>query len=236
MKRMSNDFFIAGAPATFATKGEIPWRSALTRSIEDPGDQDFLGVRLSFTLPTLEPKGHPLDVDNLCEPVFSILINDRGFFKGRRPNLRWWQATKVRGEKCGVRVILEESRPPDLAYELGEPSFNQLYSGTLPSSATDPDIPNWLSSLEVCRAVNGSGRFALQLDFLNPRVNVGNIASGTVKSTIDCLYPLLGGNEGKPEDWRIDRLLVTKGFSGDASGAVRIALWDIFISSTREKP
>ena len=139
----------AGVPATFATKGEMPWRQTLTKSIEDPGDQAFLGVRLSFTLPTLEPKGHPLDVDNLCEPVLSILINNRGFFKGRRPNLLWWEATKARGENCGVRVILEKSEPCGLMSELGESSFNQLYSGPLPSGATDPDIPNWLSSLEV---------------------------------------------------------------------------------------
>jgi len=226
---MSNEFFIPGVPATFATKGEIPWRQALTRSIEDPGDQAFLGVRLSFTLPTLEPRGHPLDIDNLCEPVFSILINARGFFKARRPNLHWWEATKAKGEEHGVRVILEKSQPGGLTPELGEPSFNQLYSGTLPSSATDPDIPNWLSSLGVCKAVDSSGRFALQLDFLNPRVNVGMIATGKVKSIIDCLYPLLGGSKGKPEDWRIDRLLVTKGFSSDLAGAVRIGLWDTCI-------
>ena len=223
---MSNEFFIPGVPATFATKGEIPWRQTLARSIEDPDDQAFLGVRLSFILPTLEPRGHPLDIDNLCEPVFSILINASGFFKGRRPNLLWWEATKVQGTKCGVRVILEQSQPRGLTSELGEPSFNQLYSGTLPSSATDPDIPNWLSSLGVCKAVEGSGRFALQLDFLNPRVNVGNIATGKVKTIIDCLYPLLGGSKGKPEDWRIDRLLVTKGFSSDLASAVQITLWD----------
>ena len=230
---MPADFFIAGLPATFATKGEIPWKQTLTRSIEDPGDQAFIGVRLSFTLPTLEPKGHHLDVDNLCEPVFSILINARGFFKGRRPNLLWWEATKERGEKCGVRVILEQLQSGGLTLDLGGPSFNYLYSGTLPSSATDPDIPNWLSSLGVCKAVGGSGRFALQLDFLNPRVNLGDIATGKVKAIIDCLYPLLGGGKGKPEDWRIDRLLATKGFSGDSAGAVRIALWNTRISDTR---
>ena len=154
-----NQFFVEGLPATFATPGEPAWREALTRSIKDPTDQAFLGVNLSFTLPTLEPRGHPLDIDNLCEPVFSILINKRGYFGGRRPNLRWWEARKARGQQCGVHVMLEEAEPRGLAVELGEPLFSELYSGSLPSSATDPNVPNWLRSLGINEASAISGDY-----------------------------------------------------------------------------
>ena len=42
-------------------------------------------------------------------------------------------------------------------------------------------------------------------------MNLGDSATGVVKSTIDCLYPLLGGTTGAPDDWKVDNLLGEKG-------------------------
>jgi len=39
-------------------------------------------------------------------------------------------------------------------------------------------------------------------------VNIGEISAGTVKSTIDCLWPIIGGKGGAPDDWRIKDMLI----------------------------
>ena|GEM_PF-6910869 len=52
-------------------------------------------------------------------------------------------------------------------------------------------------------------------------VNIGEIPTDTVKSTLDCLLPIIGGKEGAPEDWRIDELLVERQ-SGYSSLRIKI--------------
>ena len=51
------------------------------------------------------------------------------------------------------------------------------------------------------------------------------MATGVVKSFIDCLYPILGGRAGIPSDHRIDELTVAKAVQGVAADAVLLKLW-----------
>lgn len=70
-------------------------------------------------------------------------------------------------------------------------------------------------------------KVAIRFQFSSEKVNIGNIASGSVKSLIDCLYPILGGRLGAPDDWRVDILQVEKGVQGLLSDSVRISIWKI---------
>ncbi len=58
-------------------------------------------------------------------------------------------------------------------------------------------------------------------------MNLGDIATGKVKSIIDCLYPVIGGNMGSPEDWRIDILEVTKGIKILPENAIRVSIAEL---------
>jgi hypothetical protein len=223
----SKRFWVPGIPATFATKGEVPWKNALESSIPAPSVGEFNGVKLRFVLPTLAPNNQPLDIDNLCEPVFSVLINKLGWFGGSRQNLKWWHAVKVCGQPSGLQLSIEATVPPELMDKYGSPFFAGTFVGVLPSKATDPQIPSWLASLKKFGSPKKNDRFVIRLQFGGGELNIGDIATGRVKSLIDCLYPIIGGSKGKPEDWRVDVLQVEKGVTNLRSGSVKISIWKI---------
>ncbi len=210
---MSNSqFWVHGVPATFATKGEIPWRKALEHaicSIPIPSNENF-GLNLKFILPTLTPNNQPLDVDNLCEPVFSVLINKLGWFGGKPSGLQFSVETKI---------------PLEMTRVFGNLLFDAVFEGELPRKATDNNIPSWLNSLKKFDQQNND-RFVIRLQFGGLKLNIGNIATGEVKSIIDCLYPVIGGLKGKPEDWRVDVLQVEKGTT-NLNDSVRISIWNV---------
>ena len=44
---------------------------------------------------------------------------------------------------------------------------------------------------------------------------------------IDCLYPILGGPPGDPEDWRIDVLQVEKDIKDLEADVVAVTAWEL---------
>ena len=221
-----NSIWVSGVSATFATKGERPWKECIsdTVTITPQNEVGYTGLDLKFILPTFAPNGHPLDVDNLCEPVFSVLINKLGWFQRKRPNLRGWHATKAEGNSYGVQISAVEDVMVALEERLGKPIFDSIYTGNLPSKATDTQIPTWISNLDTTAATEDA-RFAVRLLFGSEKLNIGDIATGKVKSIIDCLYPIIGGISGNPKDWRIDSLSVHKGILTLQQDSVRISIW-----------
>ncbi len=217
--------WIAGRPATFATAGEKPWRQQLLAQLPPPSLEGMeMGMSLEFTLASLAPAGKPLDVDNLCEPVFSVLVNKEGWFGGRRPTIRWWQATKQVGEKTGCRLTISTEAAtvcPDAT-----PVCDSVYEGPLPCSATDGSVSEWLLGLRERHGWNTiPKKCTVYLGFGAGNVNLGDIATGAVKAFVDCLWPLLGGVPGRPEDHRISRLVVEKSAAGLADKQVAVRLW-----------
>lgn len=217
-----NKFWVPGTPATFATKGEKTWKETLGQHISRPADGDSCGIKLEFLLPTLAPNNHPLDIDNLCEPVFSVLIGKKGWFGGKRTNLKWWNASKSSNENSGLSLSMEPASAPELTELYGAPFFDNVYEGVLPRKATDPQVSTWLNNIYLHGEENE--RYILNIQF-GGDINIGEIATGKVKSLIDCLYPIIGGSLGKPEDWRIDILQVEKGVKSLGENAVRIRFW-----------
>jgi len=75
-------------PATFATSRERKWKGVLSDGIpEAPEGSGERGLSVTFRLAELARKGHPFDVDNLCEPLFAVAVGKKRFFAGRcRPS------------------------------------------------------------------------------------------------------------------------------------------------------
>lgn len=219
-------FFVNGLPGTYATRKEVPWKNAVYRQAPRPslGGRE-IGLRLRFTLPTLTPWGQPLDVDNLCEPVFSVLINRLGWFDGSRSNLQWWQATKEAGSNTGCRITVDTSE--SVILPKSEPDYDHVYTGQLPRNARFRPLGDWARNIRQQNHIRWIPQLcSLYLSFTGTDYNIGNISNDSiVKPTIDCLYPWLGGQEGSPDDHRIMNLAVSKSRVSQPSGAVVIKLW-----------
>lgn len=223
----THEIWVAGRPATFATAGEKPWKALLAAAVPKPaGTNTTRGVRLEFVLPTLAPNGMPLDVDNLCEPLFSAIVNGRGWFDGRRNKIEWWDATKRaagRDEAAGCWIRFDDSADP------GEPESGGLldagYHGPLPHSARDEAVHAWAWDL---RSATHPGavpqRANLWLDFAHDGLNLGDIAAGRVKNFIDCFHPLIGGSAGRPDDHRFDRMVITRNVDRALGASVRVRI------------
>ncbi len=217
---VTTEIWIPGLPATFATVGENRWKEALVAAlgqVQWPGE----GLDLTFVLPTLFPRGQGVDLDNLCEPVFSVLTTRLGWFGGKKRNIQWWRAAKRQGAESGLR--LRSGPGPNVLP--GEPErklFEGAFAGPLPRRATEPQLPLWLQS-QLPPGLSAGG-YALHLHF-GQVVNIADIATGRVKAVIDCLYPLIGGSAGSPEDWRVGVVQVDRG-EDVGKRAVKIAVWE----------
>lgn len=218
------EIWVEGIPATWETKGEKPWKERLLQELAPFDKPSCNGIELHFRLPSLAPKGQPLDVDNLCEPVFSVLVSQLGWFSGKRPNIQCWYATKSEGDPPGLRLLFKDDSVEDWEKRLTEPVFDYIHSGDLPKKGRDPQIPLWISGLGSTYTPDKTDRFFLRLLF-GQNLNIGEITDGRVKNLIDCLYPIIGGTVGKPEDWRIDSLFVQKNVLAIQPYSVRITMW-----------
>jgi hypothetical protein len=218
-------FDVVGLPATYATVGERPWKDLLAAGIPAPsmGGRE-VGLIARFILPTLAPAGKPLDIDNLCEPLLSVLVNRAGWFGGARPNIGWWCASKEEGAEHGCRIAVSSDPTPPLDKRL--PVIEETYTGPWARSAKAAEVANWSRNILLAHDhFAPTAALSCYLGFGSDRVNIGKVASGVVKSFIDCLYPILGGGAGRPSDHRIDELTVAKEVQGVAAGAVLLKLW-----------
>ncbi len=73
------DRFIPGRPAPFATAGERPWKEAIAATLTSiaPADGGAF-LELDFTVAPAIGYARGADLDNFCEPVFSVLANRIG--------------------------------------------------------------------------------------------------------------------------------------------------------------
>jgi hypothetical protein len=182
-------------------------------------------MELRFSVSSLLRKGHPFDVDNLCDPVFVVVIRRAGWFGGRKTRLSWWSATKRLGQPPGCQIDIHTERA--LSVPAQNPFWDENYSGPMPTKATSPDLPRWALERRRARAVEWIPESCvLYLGFSDASVNIGEIATGCVKPVIDCLYPWLGGTAKAPEDWRIETLVVERGLSALPPGTLHVRLWE----------
>ncbi len=217
-------FWVPGVPSVWGTKTEAPWREVLGDAIReaDPEDRVYRGVQLRFCLEADTRAGHPFDLDNLCEPVFRVLVNQRGHFGGRRPNVQWWSAVKRVESPPGCHLQL--GYRPQVGTDVGRVIFQGVYRGELPPSGGDTRIAQWLEQNKPGAGKAGAAPFAVSLLFGSARVNIANVSTGPTKAIIDNLYPIISGQTSAPDDWRIQRLFVAKDHGGLADDQVSFTI------------
>jgi hypothetical protein len=115
--------------------------------------------------------------------------------------------------------LVAEATEPWAADHVADTPFDAIYPGPLPQSARDEVLSRWL--IEHGARPIREGKVAVALGF-DGSVNLGDIATGKVKHTIDGLWPLLGGPPGDPNDSRIFALFLGKNMSQAPPGGARI--------------
>lgn len=216
---------VSGYPATFSTRGEKPWKARLGLQLPQCNSSgQEKGLEARFSLTTLRPNKQPLDVDNLMEPLLSVLVRSKRWFGGNRNVLRWWRATMAEDARPGCNIEVHDEDDAPILFNSGTIfALDDVYTGNLPRSGTNGVFASWASN-RGSPLGRAWGYYVLRLRFGGQAVNIGEIASGQVKATIDCLWPMLGGKAGAPQDWRIRTLQVERSASTSQSGSVRVQL------------
>lgn len=217
------DVFVPGVPAPFATAGERSWRDAIASQLVGTAPSlRATEIALDFTI--RGSAGYPdgPDLDNLCEPIFSVVVNRLGWFGGRRSAIQAFRATKRVGEPTGCRIRVIERRD-DIPTVGRRVLLSRTWPGALPRNARDPAVATWVRASMLGAAGPGT-RLGVRLSFEAP-TNLGDIATGRVKNVIDCLYPILGGSSGAPQDSRIVSIEARNG-SG-TRGAVQVDVFEL---------
>ena len=218
------DRFVDGRPAPFATAGERPWKEAVAAALSStPPEPHGSFLELDFAIAPAVGYARGADLDNFCEPVFSVLANRLGWFAGRRPNIQAFRARKTLAEVTGCRIRILGERWHDPWIE-GLVLLDGVSGGPLPVSARDEAFAGWVAGAMVRPAAPGL-LVAVELRF-SGAVNLGDIATGRVKNVIDCLYRVLGGSPGAPNDSRIEVLEATR-MDGGVPGSVRVQVVEL---------
>ena len=176
-------FYVHGEPSSFSTAREKPWKMNLEQQLPSRDQNGFeKGLVIDFYLESMTVNGQFFDVDNLCEPVFSVLINNKGWFNGKRPNIQWFRASKIKDKKSGCNFRLTASKEPERNIVFKNTIFDKIYSGDLPKSATDDEFISWIKQNST--EVKHSPSFYLNIEFGGRKINLGDIATGRIKSII----------------------------------------------------
>lgn len=222
MNHPDNAVFIPGEPATFATRMEKPWKetlSAYLRHVPNAGNM----VDLTFHLSPNRFSSRGYDLDNLCEPVFSVLASGLGWFGGRQAGIRGWRAVKAVSDTPGLSLRQVHEIPT--MHSLSHILFDQVYRGALPRSARSPEIPAWLQSFSGLPAPRGL--LGLAMDFTNTGRSIASIPVGLVKHAVDCLYPIIGGRVGGPDDHLIGEMAARRLEDVSGTPSIRFVLWSM---------
>lgn len=219
------NYRVNGVPATFATKGEKPWREAVAASVPSkPADgRTYCVLSASFVTPRSATGPRAQDVDNLMEPLLWALVGRLGWFGGNRTNLDEWFSTIQHGSNPGVDLTMADEFLAARVSMATKTLILGTYEGRLPDCATHPEACEWTERLARSLSWRPRETCGLELAFASPTINIGEIATGHVKAMIDCLYPILGGIRGSPKDQRVRTLIVRRGVA-DVRGSVRVRL------------
>jgi hypothetical protein len=212
---------VDGVPVGYSSgAAEVAWKAQIMAAVPAaPAAHAGEGLIADFRIaqPTATSPG--FDLDNLLDPVFSVVINSRGWFGGRRVNLRWAAARKTVATSTGLHLAVLEDPPRLWAQSGAEVGLDDVYQGQLPIAAAIEDYTAWVQSHMLRRLPDGP--VGIRLDFTGEGVNLGDVATGKAKVLIDGLWPVLGGRPGAPDDGRVAALLLRKGVA-DLRGSVAI--------------
>ena len=213
---------VSGSPVGYSFgAAEQEWKAQI-KAVVPAAPRTHAGTGLLAGFHVLPPTSRMpgFDLDNLLDPVLSAVINGRGWFGGRRPNLCWVAAQKeVSAAMPGLRLAVLEQVPRLWIAAGAVVGLNGVYRGELPASSAVEEYAAWVRRHMLRRLVRGN--VGVGLDFADERVNLGDVATGKAKVLIDGLWPILGGSRGAPDDRRVAALIMRKGIT-DLRGAVAV--------------
>ncbi len=229
------DFYIEGEPVSYSSgQREKVWKDKIEKTLKEP-EGDNMGMVLQFTI----QEGRHIDLDNLCDPVFSAVVGRKRWFDGKRPNIDWWRAKKREGNDQGLRIWIKNAGDSvlDKIEKSGEGDvLSGVYpsepSGNLPESLNDRTYSSWVENSRKAQiAEDISARFIVRLEFgekAGRRRNLGDISSSSIKAIIDGMHPIFGREDDKrrgPKDWKVVDLQVERGVRGVEEDHVQIDVW-----------
>jgi hypothetical protein len=216
---MSLRVWVSGVPTGFANgTPEQRWKEALREALAlHFVDDGARALRLHFVLPPAAPGRPGGDIDNLLDPVLSVLVGELKWFGGRRPSIGSIEAIKERGFEPGCELELLSEPPRSSAPPA--PLFDAIFQGPLPRSGKDENFTRWVGGQVVNGvALIGEPGVGVALTFHGPRINLGDVATGRPKNVIDCLWPLIGGVAGAPDDHLVTELRLSRDESLSGAG------------------
>lgn len=215
--------FIPGEPPTWLGSGETEWKARLA-DLVSLAPSAFL--ELDFRVSSLLRRGHRFDLDNMVIPVLDQILGPRR--SSHRQALLGWTASRTVTSEPGLRIVAEDRVPECPLCDEGALVLDVVPCVSIPTDSRD----GGLAYAECVRAALGpwlpspAHRFAVDLLFGDDVRDISWVAEKPVKPVVDCLFPLLGGGPGAPEDWKVDRIRVRRG-QRDLSGACAIKVWEI---------
>lgn len=224
------EWFIPGEPPTWLGSGERDWKARLAEAVK-LAPAPFLN--LDFRVSSFLRAGHRFDLDNMVTPVFDQLLGPRR--SELRRALHGWSARRGLSPQPGLRIVEADSARNDSMGGEDCLVLDLAYLGGLPADSRGKGVEFAQAVVHALGAWSPSAehRFAVDLGFGDDVQDITWVAEKPVKPVVDCLFPVLGGRPGAPEDWKIERLRVQRGLS-DLRGAFSVKVWAL--SSPGEAP
>ena len=189
---MSRRLWVEGAPTSYSGGApERRWKETLAASLASEAvPLRPTGLRLDFHLAPPVPGRRGGDLDNLLDPVLSVLCNRLGWFDGRHTHISWIHAEKHYEARTGCMIeASNHPAPASVAAAMGSPVLSGHYGHPLPRSARDPDFAAWVrATARLPRAPPGAA--AALLAFSDAGTNLGDVATGKPKALLDGLWPV----------------------------------------------
>ena len=122
----NKSFFMSGTPVGFSNSGEPLWKEKLEEQIPDNVDYVFhSGIKIDFSLESFQTRNQWRDLDNLLDPVFSVVINNKDYLNGGRKNIEWFNASMREKQPTGCNIGLFTELPENLPFHEKEIIFKK---------------------------------------------------------------------------------------------------------------
>ncbi len=219
----SRCWFVAGEPATWLGSGYEPWKQRVASAIALDPAAPPAGLSLELLVTSPLRNGQRFDLDNLVTPVFQAVLGPRR--SPLRLGLRWWRARLLVANEAGL--VLEADGPDvGVLAAAGGPLVRLSFAGPLPA---DSRAGGAAFVEAVRRALPGAAprsgdRFGVSLAFGTGTADITWVEERPIKPVVDCLYPILGGVSGAPDDWKLQRLEVRRDADVPPNGCV-VTVW-----------
>lgn len=210
-----DEIWVAGEPALYLTTRERAWRETVREALNGLTLPTDVGLELRFYVSQLKRRGHSFDLDNLVSPVLAEL---------RLAGCKLVDAALLQSSEPGVRIRF--------ASELQEPTPASTWlPQTIRGSVKRPDV---IAELAAVTPVAGDAPVAVYLTAHEDADSVTDFGfTGFIKPTIDQLWPVLGGEPGKPHDHRVGRIVVQRSAERASGVSVAVVPWTRYPATPR---